>query len=201
MLRLKSFKGGYDDNFSYILFDEDSKEAGIIDIAIEPGILLKFIVQNGLKVKFVVIMHSHFDHMVGYDEYREKGIKIAASEDFKGDVDISLADGDTLSLGGSTIKVMKAPGHIYDCVCLLVEGKLFTTDVLFIDGCGRCDLAGSEIEKMYETLQKIKKLTDETMIYPGHDYGNAAFESLAEQKKSNPYLKIASLNDFLNLRK
>ncbi|MBU0470766.1 MAG: MBL fold metallo-hydrolase [Nanoarchaeota archaeon] len=188
MLKVKSFCGGYDNNFSYILYDEKTREAAIIDLAIEPKILLEFIVKNNLKLKFAVIMHSHFDHLVGYDYYKQNKIPLAASEKIKKEVDLKLKDDEELAMGSSKLKVLATPGHIYDAICILVENKLFTSDTLFIDGCGRCDLPGADVKKMQESLKRIKSLTDETVIYPGHDYGRVPFATLKEQKKTNPYL-------------
>ena len=145
-------------------------------------------------------MHSHFDHLVGYDYYKENGIKLVASEYFKKDIEMKVKDGDDLMLGPVKLEVLYTPGHIYDAICILVEGKLFTSDTLFIDGCGRCDLEGADIRKMFESLQKIKELPDSTVIYPGHDYGNVAFASLEEQKKSNKYLRVSSLKEFIGER-
>tara|TARA_Y100000310_G_scaffold345531_1_gene466095 strand:+ start:27013 stop:27756 length:744 start_codon:yes stop_codon:yes gene_type:complete len=199
MLQLKTFKGGYDDNFSYVLFDD--KEACIIDAAIDPKILMKFVTDKGLELKLVVMMHSHFDHVVGYDFYRKHRVKIFASENFPKDVDKKLSNGDSFFVGESELKVIATPGHIEDCICILVEGKLFTTDTLFIDGCGRCDLAGANVEKQYDSLyHKIMNLPDSTVIFPGHDYGSMEFDTLGNQKKSNHFLTARSKEEFIRER-
>ena len=188
MLKLKTFKGGYDGNFSYILYDEESKEAVIIDTSIKPELLLQFITENYLKLEYVVIMHSHFDHLVGYEYYREQGIRLAASEKIRKEVDLRLKDNDELHLGNHTLKILHTPGHLYDTICILAEGKLFTSDTLFIGCCGRTDLAGADKAEMQRSLRRISSLPDETIIYPGHDYGKVPLSTLKEQKKSNPYL-------------
>ena len=201
MLQLATFKGGYDDNFSYILYDDQTREAAIIDTALEPSLLLKFIQENQLRLCFVVILHSHLDHVVGYDYYQKNKIVVAASEHFRQKVDIKLKDNDTLLLGKHSLKILATPGHIYDCICILVEGKLFTSDTLFIDGCGRCDLAGANPEDLYTSLYlKILKLPDETIIYPGHDYGLVPYATLGEQKKTNFYLQAKSKEEFMSGR-
>jgi len=200
MLKLKTFKGGYDSNFSYILYDQETKKACIIDTALNPEILLKFIEENNLQLQFSVVMHSHFDHCVNLKYYKENNIPLYGFENLPFDVDKKLKDNDELVLGNYKIKVISASGHTPDCILLYVDGKLFTTDVLFIDGCGRCDLAGGNVEQMYETLEKIKKLPDETVIYPGHDYGKVPFATLAEQKKTNHYLQAESKEEFVEER-
>jgi hydroxyacylglutathione hydrolase len=201
MLHLKSFKGGYDNNFSYLVWDDETKEAGIIDAALDPLIILDFAKDHNLNVKFAVVMHSHFDHVVGLKKYNDLGIKVAASNrmDSAKKVDLVLKEDDELMLGGHSLKVIETPGHIEDCICLIVDNWLFTTDCLFIDGCGRCDLAGGNVEKMYRSLQIIKQLPNEIVIYPGHDYGDVEFDTLGSQKKSNPYLKMDK-DEFLDRR-
>jgi len=189
MLKLKTFKGGYDGNFSYVLFEPESKEAMIVDTSLKPELLLEFIKENKLRLQSAVVMHSHFDHMVSLDYYRKNKISLYGSENLPFEVDRKLKEGDELGLGQYKIKVISAPGHTPDCILLYVDGKLFTTDVLFIDGYGRCDLAGGDAEKMRETLKKIKNFPDETMICPGHDYGRVPFDTLGEQKKSNLCLR------------
>lgn len=200
MLELKTFKGGFDNNLSYMIFDTESKEAVIIDTALSPELLLNFVKGKGLKLKFAVVMHSHFDHTIGLNHYRENNVPLYGSKHLPFDVDRKLKDGDELKLGNSIIKIISAPGHTPDCILLYVDGKLFTTDVLFIDGCGRCDLEGGNPEEMYETLEKIKKLPDETMIYPGHDYGEKPFATLGEQKESNRFLVVNDNKEFVERR-
>lgn len=195
MLNVKSFKGGFDGNFSYVISDSATKDAAIIDISVDPEILLSYIKKEKLNLKFAVVMHSHFDHLNGYDFYRQRKIKLLASEKMRKEVDVKLKaeaklkDGDELRLGNYKLKVIHTSGHIYDAICILADGKLFTSDTLFIDGCGRCDLEGADVHEMEKSLKKIKALPDETIIYPGHDYGLKEYAALGELKKTNPCLK------------
>ncbi len=200
MLKIQTFKGGYDDNFSYILYDDETKDACIIDLALEPELLLDFIKENNFKLNFVVIMHSHFDHLVGFDFYKKERIVIMGFDNIKIDVDKKLKDDEIISLGNHKIKVIHTPGHIYDCICLLVESWLFTTDCLFIDGCGRCDLAGADVKEQFKSLEKIKKLPDNTIIYPGHDYGDKPFDTLKNQKETNRFLICEREEEFAEYR-
>ena len=199
MLQLKTFKGGYDDNFSYILYDQETKDACIIDTALKPEILLPFIEEHKLTLNFAIIMHSHFDHLIGYDDYKEKNIPLAASDKFQNEANIKLKHNDELVLGSSKLRIMYTPGHLYDAICILTENKLFTSDTLFIDGCGRCDLEGADVEKMFDSLERIKKLPDDTVIYPGHDYGKIPFANLGDQKRTNQFLKLPK-EDFISFR-
>jgi hydroxyacylglutathione hydrolase len=200
MLKLKTFKGGYDSNFSYVLWDENTNEAIIIDTALKPTLLFDFISENDLNLRYAFVMHSHFDHTVELDKYREKNVPLVGSENLSFDVDKKVKDSDKFHIGNTEIKIIGAPGHTPDCILLLIDGKLFTTDVLFIDGCGRCDLKGGNVEQMYGTLEMIKTLPDETIIYPGHDYGPLAFDTLENQKRTNHFLRVRSKEEFLQER-
>ena len=98
MLKLKKFKGGYDNNFSYIIYDEETKDAVIIDISIEPLILLEFINKNNLKLNYVIIMHSHFDHVIGYEYYRKTKINIYAHKSLHKPINKKLEDKDEIKI-------------------------------------------------------------------------------------------------------
>ncbi len=202
MLRIKTFQGGFDRNLSYIVYDTKTKDATIIDISINPRTLLKFILKNKLKLDYAIIMHSHFDHLSGYNFYKTNKIKLLAHESFKNEVDQRLKDQEEIKLGNYALKVIHTPGHIYDSICILINNKLFTSDTLFIVGCGRCDLSGSDIKAMYNSLyNKLLKLPEKTVIYPGHNYGNKLTATLKELKQTNSYLKAKSKEEFLYIRK
>lgn len=195
---MKIFSGGFDSNFSYILYDEKSKEAAILDISVDPTPILAYIKDKGLNLQFAVVMHSHFDHLVGYEFYQEHKIPLFGHESIKKEVDKKLKHEEEIKLGSSKLKVLHTPGHIYDSICIFVEGKLFTSDTLFIDSCGRCDFPGASIEDMYNSLYNvILKLPEDTIVYPGHDYGNKPFATLKEQKQTNVYLQAKTKNDFV----
>ncbi len=200
MLKLKKFNGGYDNNFSYIIYDEETKDAAIIDTSIEPLILLEFINKNNLKLNYVVIMHSHFDHVVGYEYYKNKKIKIYAEKSIDKIIDKKLKDKDEINLGKSKLNIIYTPGHLNDCICIYTEENkwLFTSDTLFVNSIGRCDLHGADPEDLYNSLyQKILKLPENTIIYPGHDYGKKESSTILEQKQNNYFLKAKSKKEFM----
>ena len=90
---------------------------------------------------------------------------------------------------------------VIGCQCFLYDGQLIAGDTLFIDGCGRCDLPGGDAKVMYNSLYNILlKLPDETIIYPGHNYGPVPSDTLRHQKQTNPYLQAGSLSEFLGER-
>ena len=97
------------------------------------------------------------------------------------------------------IKIIHTPGHTPGAICLLVENRLLTGDTLFVNAIGRTDLAGGDAIKLFESLQKLKKLNDNIEIYPGHDYGSTPSSTIWNEKKNNPYFKCRTKEEFLSL--
>jgi len=181
-----SFKGGFDKNFSYLLLD--GKDCCLLDSCLPAKEILDYVEKNKLNLKFVILLHSHFDHIVDLDKYKEAGIPLFAHESTNVEADRKLRDKENIVLGSLKIKVIHTPGHRFDCICLQVKKCLFTSDTLFVNGCGRIDLPGSNPDEMWETLVKLRELPDDLVIYPGHDYGDKETDTLGSQKKKNKYL-------------
>ena len=198
-MNIKSFCGGFDSNFTYLIWD-DTNEAVIIDASNGVHPILDFAEENGLKIKYVFLMHSHFDHLEGVEEYRKKGIEILGHESMSFKLDKKLKDGEIIKVGEMNLKVLHTPGHIFDSICVFVEGKLFTSDTLFVGCIGRSDLDGANVDDYYDSLyNKILKLPDNTEIYPGHDYGIKNISILAWEKEHNSVLMCKSKDEFVKL--
>ena len=110
---------------------------------------------------------------------------------------ITLKDNEEIKVGKIKIKIIHTPGHTKGAVCLLFDNKLITGDTLFVGAIGRTDLPGGDAIKLFESLQKLKKLDDKIEIYPGHDYGEAPFSTIGGEKKSNPYFMCKTKEEFL----
>jgi glyoxylase-like metal-dependent hydrolase (beta-lactamase superfamily II) len=120
------------------------------------------------------------------------------------ETDLSRVEGgDVIELGQVRVRLLHTPGHTPGSQCFLVEeagrpGRLVSGDTLFLGGCGRVDLPGANPEDMYRSLNdKLKKLPDETIVYPGHLYAAEPYDTLGNEKRSNPFLRVASLDQFL----
>ena len=104
--------------------------------------------------------------------------------------DICVKDNDILDLGEIQCKVIHTPGHSPGGICLLVEGNLFTGDTLFVGGVGRTDLPGGSLDQLVVSIKtKIYTLPDNTIIWPGHDYGAGPSSTVEYEKRTNPYTK------------
>lgn len=187
--------------YTYIIADKKMREAAIIDPVIETVDRdLKLIEELGLKLVYALDTHIHADHITGAGEIRKRlGIKTAVSSEAQVDcVDISLEDGQELLLGDKKIKVIATPGHTNTCLSFFFEGMIFTGDALLIRSCGRTDFQQGSSEKLFKSVQqKLFKLADETIVYPGHDYRGHTASTIGIEKKYNARLKEShSLEDF-----
>ena len=190
----------HSDNFSYIIADEETKEAAVVDSSYNADEIIKVIKNQKLQLKYVINTHGHSDHTAGNTELQSIfGAKLVAHKQSKVPYNIPVEDGDVLSVGKISIKVIYTPGHTTDSICLLVDNqKLLTGDTLFVGECGRTDFPGGNAKSMYESLfNKLLKLNDNVEVYPGHDYGLKPSSTIGEEKKTNYTLQPRSLKDFI----
>ncbi len=191
------------DNFSYIIADEDEKEAAVVDPSFNGDFIVQLAKKNGLHVKYVIDTHHHGDHVTDNSKVKSVfGSKIVAHKLSKVDKDLGVSEGDVLTVGKVKISVIHTPGHTPDGIYLLVDGKLLTGDTLFVGECGRTDLPGSSSTEMYDSLfNKLMKLGDEVEVYPGHDYGPRPHSTIGEEKRTNYVLEKRSLEEFVEFMK
>ncbi len=187
--------------YTYIIADKKTKEAAIIDPVLETVDRdLKLIEELGLKLIYALDTHIHADHITGAGEIRRRlGIKTAVSQHAEiGCVDIALEEGQELSLGGHTIRVLETPGHTNTCLTYYFEGMIFTGDALLVRTCGRTDFQQGSPKKLFESVRnKLFQLPDETIIYPGHDYRGHTSSTIGEERKFNSRLReTISMDEF-----
>lgn len=211
-------------NFAYLIGDTESREALIVDPAWNVDGLLDKAEEDGMKVVGALVTHYHQDHVGGHifgmdiegidrllarnpvpihvNKHEAEGLKkVTGISD--GDI-VSHEGGDTVELGGVTVTLLHTPGHTPGSQCFLVEeaggaGHLVSGDTLFLGSCGRVDLPGANPEDMYHSLNTtLKKLPDETLLFPGHLYSAEGHSTMGEQKQSNPFLRVTSLEMFLS---
>ncbi len=187
------------DNFSYIVADEATAEAAVVDPSFNADAIVAMAKDQNLKVKYIINTHDHTDHTAGNEQIRSAfGAKIVTHQLSRVRKDVSVVDGDTIKLGKVVIKVIHTPGHTSDGICLLVDNKLLTGDTLFVGECGRTDLPGGDSESMYNSLfQKLMKLDDAVEVYPGHDYGPKDHSTIGAERRTNYTLKTRTLEEFV----
>ncbi len=190
--------------YTYIIADQVSKEAAIIDPVLETVDRdLSLIEDLGLRLMYTLETHIHADHITGGGEIRKRlGTQIGISHRAGANcADIQLEDGQTLNLGDKKILVLETPGHTNTCLSFYFEGRVFTGDALLIRGTGRTDFQEGSAEKLYKSVtQKLFQLAEETLIYPGHDYRGFTSSTVALEKKLNPRLGgDRSLSEFVTI--
>jgi hydroxyacylglutathione hydrolase len=203
-------------NFVYLIGSHKTKEAVVVDPAWGIDEILNVAAEDGMTVTGALVTHTHFDHVggkfqghhiPGVAEFLEKAkakvyvhraeverLPIPASE-------ASPTDGQsTLALGDVTIEFIHTPGHTPGSQCFKVRDRVVSGDTLFIGSCGRTDLPGSDPGAMYESLtQKLAKLDEATLVFPGHNYAQHATQSsIALEKARNPMLRFPSKSAFLS---
>ena len=188
-------------NFSYVVEDDDTHEAIIIDPSWDLVELELIIKENDLKIKYIVNTHHHFDHTLGNEEMaKSTNAPIIQHEFSELKHDISVKDGDSIDFGNSKLKVLHTPGHSKDSVCLIGDGKLFSGDTLFVGNCGRIDLPGGSAQELYHSLfDVLHSLDDKLIMYPGHNYGHSNLSTIGEEKNTNMIMQKRTEQQFIDM--
>ena len=174
------------ENNNYLIIDEKSKEAALVDCSAVDSDISKTLESYGAKLKYILLTHGHFDHVAGI---RPTDAKIVMhKEDLPilnktnqylpifgipeitiPKIDIFINDGDVLKVGDIEIKVLHTPGHTQGGVCYLAGDCLFSGDTIFKEAVGRCDLEGGDFNQIVESINnKIYTLSENIKIFPGH---------------------------------
>ena len=140
------------------------------------------------------------DARVHVNKHEAEGLKVVTGVSSS---DLVVHDsGDVVTVGDVPITLLHTPGHTPGGQCFLVGDRLVAGDTLFVDACGRIDLPGADPAAMWDSLHnKLAKLPDEVVLYPGHDYGPTPTATMGEQKHSNPYLQVPTLQHWLRMHR
>lgn len=220
-LYIRQLELGPMQNYVYLLADPETREAVVIDAAWDIDRLMEVVEADGLKLKAALVTHFHPDHLGGNFMgrhidgaaellQRNVPIKVYIHKQEAGYVgrltglstsDLVLTDGtEELFLGKIPLRFLHTPGHTPGSQCFLIDGNLVSGDTLFIGGCGRVDLPGSDPAQMYDSLvNKLRALPDETVLYPGHNYADRPTSTIAHEKRRNVYMRFERVEDFLNM--
>lgn len=197
-------------NLAYLVGCKEEGECLIVDPTWDPRGLVDLASADGMKVVGAVATHAHPDHvggpMMGFDvpgikelvetiegpvyTHPEDASLLKALTGLEDDRPELRGEGDTIEIGQQRIEVLHTPGHTPGHITLVVGGHAITGDVLFVGACGRTDLPGASPKLMFESLQRLAQLPDDTVVFPGHHYGPAIRSTIGDEKRTNPYLRI-----------
>ena len=196
-------------NFVYLVGDRSTREAMIVDPAYAVDDLLAVAESDGMRVVGALVTHHHPDHIGGsFMGHGIQGVREllmamsvpvhvneAEAHSVQRQADLGVGDlvahdgGDRINVGEVEITLLHTPGHTPGSQCFLVDGRLVAGDTLFLEGCGRTDLPGSNASDMYDSLQQLAALPDATIVYPGHRYSVPSMGTIGAVRESNYVFK------------
>jgi len=198
LLVVRQIRVGPMANFVYLLVDEKSHEAAVIDSGWETEPIVRAASESGAKVRYAIATHEHFDHTATLRELSGSlGAQVVAHQDSPVECEVRVVDEQQLRLGGTSLKVLHTPGHTQDSISLYDGRNVFTGDTLFVGTIGRFERASGE--SIFKSIHAIMKLPDSTLLYPGHDYGDVPSRTLRDEGQANPFLMARDLRSFLSL--
>ncbi|MBI2204925.1 MAG: MBL fold metallo-hydrolase [Candidatus Rokubacteria bacterium] len=214
---LRQLELGPMQNFVYLVGDPVARECVVVDPAWEIDEIVQTAEAADMRIVGALVTHTHQDHVGGSLESWGMPGRIAGVEELLARVPakvyvhkaereflrglgsdlVKVDNHDTLPVGRLTITFLHTPGHTPGSQCFLVDDRLISGDTLFIGSCGRTDLPGSDPSEMYYSLtQRLGALPDQTVLYPGHNYGGPE-STIGDEKRSNPFMRFSSLGEFL----
>jgi len=199
------FRQLYDANtstYTYLIGDEASRQAALVDpVRDQLERDLKLLGELGLELRLVLDTHVHADHVTAAGNLRERtGAQTIGGAGGAQCTDLKAADGDTFRLGAIEIRVLATPGHTSDSLSFVIGDRVLTGDALLVRGTGRSDFQNGDAGALYDSItQKLFRLPDETLVYPGHDYRGHEVSSIGEEKRHNPRLAGKSRAEFIEL--
>lgn len=203
-------------NFAYLIGDRKTKDAVVVDPAYAAQDLVDTLEQDGMRLSGVLVTHHHPDHvggsMMGFQlkglaellEHTEVPVHVNSHEALwvSRVTGIPLKDltthehGDKVAIGDVEIELLHTPGHTPGSQCFLLDGRLVAGDTLFLEGCGRTDFPGGDIDAMYRSLHQLAQLPGDPTVFPGHWYSQEPSAQLSEVRRTNYVFRPTSLEQW-----
>ncbi len=203
-------------NFAYLIGDRETGDAVVVDPAYAANELVDVLETDGMRLSGVLVTHHHPDHvggtMMGFTlkglaELMDRQsvpvhVNIHEAKWISNVTGIALSEltphrgGDKVAVGGIDIELLHTPGHTPGSQCFLLDDRLIAGDTLFLDGCGRTDFPGGDVDDMFRSLQQLAKLPGDPTVYPGHWYSTEPSAPLAEVKRDNYVYRASDLDQW-----
>jgi glyoxylase-like metal-dependent hydrolase (beta-lactamase superfamily II) len=206
-------------NFAYLIGDRETGAAVMVDPAYAAGDLLDTLEDDDMTLSGVLVTHHHPDHvggsMMGFElkglaELLERAsvpvhVNTHEAQWVSRVTGIPMSDltahehGDKVSIGAIDIELLHTPGHTPGSQCFLLDGRLVAGDTLFLDGCGRTDFPGGDVDQMFRSLQQLATLPGDPTVFPGHWYSAEPSASLSTVRNNNYVYKVSNLEQWRSL--
>jgi glyoxylase-like metal-dependent hydrolase (beta-lactamase superfamily II) len=203
-------------NFAYLIGDRETGDAVVVDPAYAAGDLADAVEADGMRLSGVLVTHHHPDHvggsMMGFElkglaELLERTSVPVHVNSLEADwvsrvTGIARSEltahehGDVVNVGDIDIELLHTPGHTPGSQCFLVDGRLVAGDTLFLEGCGRTDFPGGDVDAIYHSLQSLAQLPGDPTVFPGHWYSAEPSASLEEVKRTNYVYRAGNLDQW-----
>ena len=206
-------------NFAYLVGDRETGEAVMVDPAYAAGDLLDTLASDGMRLSGVLVTHHHPDHVGGsMMGFTLKGlaellelvsvpvhVNVHEAQWVSRVTGIPMSEltshehGDKVDVGDIEIELLHTPGHTPGSQCFLLDGRLVAGDTLFLDGCGRTDFPGGDVDEMFRSLQQLSRLSGDPTVFPGHWYSAEPSASLEDVKRDNYVYRVSDLAQWRTL--
>lgn len=206
-------------NFAYLIGDRETGDCVVVDPAYAAGDLVDIAEADGMHLSGVLVTHHHPDHvggtMMGFTlaglrelmERQSVPIHVNSHEAqwVSRITDIPMSDltshqhGDKVAVGDIEIELLHTPGHTPGSQCFLLDGRLIAGDTLFLEGCGRTDFPGGNVDEMFGSLQQLAALPGDPTVFPGHWYSAEPSATLTDVKRSNYVYRASNLDQWRTL--
>ena len=191
--------------YTYLIASSKGREALIIDPVLENvEDYIKLLSELDLRLVKVIDTHIHADHITGAGKLRDntKCITIMGNHTPADAVEIKVNDDEVIELDKLKLRALYTPGHTSDSFSFLMDNYLFSGDTLLINGTGRTDFQNGSAKDAYNSIfNKLLKLSDETLLYPGHDYKGEKVSTIGKEKKINPRLQVSGADEYAEIMK
>ena len=189
--------------YTYLIASAKGRAAVIIDPVIDNvGNYIKLLQELDLKLVKVIDTHIHADHVTGASKLKQAtNCSTLMGEHTPADaVEIKIKDEEIIKIDQIEIKALYTPGHTSDSYSFLMDKYLFSGDTLLINGTGRTDFQNGSSKEAYNSLfNKLLKLPDDTLLYPGHDYNGKLSSTIGKEKEHNPRLQVENVDQYIEI--